>query len=212
MTPAALAPLLRAGLAAVEVPLVEAWLAPLAAHLTLLAAWAPRVNLTSVGVGPDAVERHVVDSLALLRLASVRESRGPACDVGSGAGFPGIPLAIARPDLEVTLLEPRQKRVAFLLSVAGALKLPNLHVRQGRLPDAALDGRFALALSRATFPPESVAEHLGPLLTPDGHIAVMAAVAPERPGALAPLALVEETRFTLGAAPRWIGVFSQPGG
>ena len=97
--------------------------AKLAAFEALLRRWNTRCNLVSRGDLARLRERHVQDSLALLPWWS-----GTLADVGSGAGFPGVPLAIARPDAQVVLIERRQRKGAFLRQVAIDLDLGNVEV------------------------------------------------------------------------------------
>jgi 16S rRNA (guanine527-N7)-methyltransferase len=125
-------------------------------------------------------------------------------DVGSGAGFPGIPLAIARPDWTFTLLEPRQKRGIFLDRVVAEAGLKNARWREGRLPDPALSGRFNLVVSRATLAPDELLAAATPTLAPGGIVAVMAA---EAPWTTAPDGFqdLEAHHFELGGARRYVG-------
>ena len=180
--------------------------AALARYAALLLRWNERVNLLARGVGPDEiVERHLLDSLALLRL--VRPT-GHLLDVGSGAGLPGVPLRLAAPGASVTLLEPRAKRAAFLRTAARELSLPDLAVREGRLEGLAPDERFELLVSRATFAPSEWVGRAAPLRAAGGRVVVMLAdadPAPIRAAAAAQgLAVVAEDAFTLpwSGAPR----------
>jgi len=91
----------------------------------LLERWAARFNLVSAKSRGEVVERHVVDSLALVELIEPAASLG---DLGSGAGFPGIPLAIVLPDMAITLIEPRRHRANFLREAKRRLLLDNLSV------------------------------------------------------------------------------------
>jgi 16S rRNA (guanine(527)-N(7))-methyltransferase RsmG len=92
------------------------------AHYEELRRWAPRVDLIGPGTAEEAVERHFAESLAALPWLPPAPpgggSGGRLLDLGSGAGFPGLVLAAARPDLEVFLVEPRERRRAFLAAVA----------------------------------------------------------------------------------------------
>ena len=100
-------------------------------HLALLAKWNRRLNLTSVTDMDDMVVRHLLDSLAIARFV-----RGDSLlDIGSGGGFPGMPLAVINPQLEVTLLDSRGKRVEFLRYACAALDLGNASVVRGRVED-----------------------------------------------------------------------------
>ncbi len=115
-------------------------------HWELVKAWNARVNLTSILDDATAAERHYADSLAALPVLPP----GPIVDIGSGAGFPGLPLAVAEPERPVLLLEPRRKRASFLETAAARLGLTNIQVRTGRHADAPTE-RFAAAVTRATF-------------------------------------------------------------
>ncbi len=142
----------------------------LATYVDLIRRWAPRVDLVAPGDLPRLEERHVADSLRLLPLLD--EIGGPAADVGSGAGFPGIPLATARPEVAWTVLEPRRKRASFLEEVVRTLELSNVRVRpvsaQEAASDPRLSGSFRFACARAVAPPAEVFDLLRPLLTPLG--------------------------------------------
>ncbi len=187
-----------------------AWWPKVALHLTLLAKWADKINLTSVSNPDEALVRHVVDSLSLLKLARVRSSAGPWLDVGSGAGFPGIPLAVARPDVDITLLEPRQKRGVFLGRVLAEAGVKNARWLEGRLPNPALAGRFEVVMSRATLAPHELAPAALPVLRPGGAVVVMAAEAPwEHPPA--GFLMEEAHAFVLGGVPRWVATLTPVG-
>ena len=118
----------------------------------LLARGNERMNLVGNAEFEDALDRHYADSLAPLALGLFAPG-ARVIDVGSGAGFPGIPLAVARPDLQVTLLDALQKRVVFLQEAAQALGLDNVRVLHARAEDAArLEDqreRYDVAVSRA---------------------------------------------------------------
>jgi 16S rRNA (guanine527-N7)-methyltransferase len=116
------------------------------AHWDLVKAWNERTNLTAIDDDSAAAQHHYADSLAALS----HVAEGPVLDIGSGAGFPGIPLAIACPDTTFCLLEPRRKRVSFLMSSVARLGLTNVNVIHGRIQDPA-PRLYALALTRATF-------------------------------------------------------------
>jgi 16S rRNA (guanine527-N7)-methyltransferase len=137
--------------------------------------WAPRVDLVAPGDLDRFRERHVDDCLRLLSLEDAA-GRGPAVDVGSGAGLPGIVLAIARPERLWRLVEPREKRTAFLEEVVRELGLGNVEVVRKTAQQAALDPRLArahvLAVARAVAPPARSLELLTPLVTPGGIAAV----------------------------------------
>ena len=95
------------------------------------------------------------------------------CDIGSGAGLPGLVLAIARPDLRVTLVEPLLRRTTFLEEVVATLALPNVEVVRGRAED--LHGRrtFDVVTSRAVAPLERLLQWSMPLVAPSGALVAM---------------------------------------
>jgi len=137
-------------------------------YYELLIAWNARMNLTAITEPMDVAYKHFLDSLA----AAEHIPEGAACvDVGTGAGFPGIPLAILRPDLSMTLLDSLGKRVKFLEAVAAELNLPLncVHIRAeeaGKNP--AHRERYDIALSRAVAPLNVLLELTVPLLKVGG--------------------------------------------
>jgi 16S rRNA (guanine527-N7)-methyltransferase len=114
---------------------------------------------------PEALERHVADSLAA---AAFLERGIRVVDLGSGAGFPGIPLAIARPDLSLTLVEIRERRVNFLRHVVRSLEL-DCEVWRVRIEDAPRL-RFRVALARAVAPLDQVLRLAEPWVESGGEI------------------------------------------
>jgi 16S rRNA (guanine527-N7)-methyltransferase len=119
-------------------------------------------TVTDPGV---AVDVHLADSLVALALEPVR-SAGTILDVGSGAGFPGLPLAVALPDVSVSLLESNGRKCEFLERAAGAAGAKNVVVVNGRAEE--LEGEFDVVTARALAPLAVVAEYAAPLLVRDG--------------------------------------------
>lgn len=156
-------------------------------------------------IGPREVprlwDRHVVNC-ALLATALPRDAS--VADIGSGAGLPGLVLAVARPDLRVTLVEPLLRRTTFLDEVVGALALDNVIVRRDRAD--ALHGRqaFDVVTARAVAPLERLLGWCMPLVTPDGSLVAMKGdsaedeIASARP-VLEKLGCAEPTIEVLGA-------------
>jgi 16S rRNA (guanine527-N7)-methyltransferase len=97
------------------------------AYLQQLQTWNQSFNLTSITVNEEIVIKHFVDSLAAL-IATDIEVGSQLLDVGTGAGFPGIPLKIVRPDLRITLLEPAKKKSSFLHFIVGLLRLERVDI------------------------------------------------------------------------------------
>lgn len=126
------ADLLGRGLAALGQQLAPGQIAQLDQYFLELKKWNRRINLVAAGPDEQLLENHFLDSLTLLPLLDPCPLPG-LVDVGSGAGFPGLVLKIARPDLRVTLVEPRQKRTAFLRQVIRLLGLPGIEVVEERL-------------------------------------------------------------------------------
>lgn len=117
-----------------------------------LRKWNKRINLVARNTSAaEILEKHFLDSLTLLPL--LKQYGGPSTtllDVGTGAGFPGLVLAAVIPELSVTLVEPRQKRVSFLRHLIRILSLTNVRVIAERLEDADMDAQeFTFITSRA---------------------------------------------------------------
>lgn len=134
-------------------------------HWRLVLAWNERVNLTAIKNDLEAAWLHYADSLAGLR----HLRPGPVVDLGSGAGYPGIPLAIAAPDRPFLLVEPRQKRTSFLDVSATRLGLKNLRTRVGRSEDLPPE-QFANVVTRATFSDEADLKNCLRWLSPGGRL------------------------------------------
>jgi 16S rRNA (guanine527-N7)-methyltransferase len=146
-------------------------------------------GLTSIRDRAEAVRVHVDESLAALEV--VRRYRGPIVDVGSGGGAPGIPLAAALPNRQVTLLEANGRKCAFLRETA--LEFPNVTVVQGRAEEQETD-RFGVAVAKALAPPPVAAEWCLPLVVVGG--AVVLYVGPS-----ADAAAVSRAAERLGGGP-----------
>lgn len=112
-------------------------------HLALLAKWNRRLNVTAVK-HDDRVVRHLLDSLAIAPFVG-----GSLLDIGSGGGFPGMPLAIVNPRLKVTLLDSHGRRIEFLRHVCAALGLDNVSVVRRRVEDYRPAEKFDTLAARA---------------------------------------------------------------
>lgn len=160
---------LERGLA--ELGLDPSLASPLLAYLRLLLEKNRVMDLTAVTGEEEAVRLHLLDSLCLLP-----DLRGKSCvDVGSGAGLPGIPLAVARPDMDFTLLDSSGKRVGFLEEARSALGLANVTCVQARAEEFAAARResFDLAVSRAVAAMPALCELCLPLVRPGGTFLAM---------------------------------------
>ncbi len=169
-----LRPQLAAGLEALGLPAALA--APLLGYLALLARWNATYNLTAIRDPRDMVAKHLLDSLAMQPF--VRGLRTLA-DLGTGPGLPGIPLAIATPGLQVTLVESNGKKARFLREAARQLGLGNVQVAESRIeafrPGTHFDAITARAL--ATLP--LILELGGHLPGPAGRLLAMKGVVPD---------------------------------
>ena len=108
----------------------------------LLAEWNSFMNLTAITEKSEVILKHFVDSLALLHYMDLSKQEYTLIDVGTGAGFPGIPLKIAVPSLQVTLVDSQQKRIRFLDTVIDALKLTGIRTIHSRAEDLGHDDAF----------------------------------------------------------------------
>ncbi len=173
---------LKAGVAALGLALPEGAEAKLLAYLALLDKWNRVYNLTAVRDAERMVSHHLLDSLAAVSCfqgASV-------LDVGSGGGLPGIPLAIARPELPVTLIDSIAKKTAFLLQVKAELGLANLNVVTGRVEDFRPVTGFDVITSRAFSDLREFVNLTRHLLKPGGRWLAMKGLYPHEEIALLP--------------------------
>ncbi|MDR0435223.1 MAG: 16S rRNA (guanine(527)-N(7))-methyltransferase RsmG [Propionibacteriaceae bacterium] len=147
-------------------PVAARWTALAGRYAEILATKGIEWGLLGPREGERIWERHLLNSVALAPLVS-RETR--VVDVGSGAGLPGIPLAIARPDLQVTLLEPLLRRYTFLLDTVGELGLDDqVSVIRGRAEEHREQYRYVVC--RAVAPLTRLLHWCLPLLEPGGEL------------------------------------------
>jgi len=124
--------LLQESSAEIGVPLSTEQVQQFMVYLEQLQLWNQSFNLTSITSNDEIIIKHFVDSLAALRADDVKVG-ARFLDVGTGAGFPGIPLKIARLDIHMTLVEPATKKVSFLRFIIGLLRLENVDIFDGTL-------------------------------------------------------------------------------
>jgi len=137
-------------------------------YLKELLEWNKKFNLTSITDPEEIKLKHFEDSLSILQsLHLINES---VVDVGTGAGFPGIPLKIACPQIKLTLIESRQKKVAFLKHIVSLLKLQDVEIIWGRAEEVAKEKRevFDLAVARALAKLNILSEYCLPLVKTNG--------------------------------------------
>jgi 16S rRNA (guanine527-N7)-methyltransferase len=145
VTNSELATTLQSGLHSLNLDVPAAQQQALLAYIDLLAAWNKSFNLTAIRAPRDMLNQHLLDALVALPYVT----QGPVLDVGSGAGLPGIPLAIVRPDLHFTLLDSNGKKVRFIKQVVITLQLANVDVVQSRVENYQATRPYALIVSRA---------------------------------------------------------------
>ncbi len=144
----------------------------LLAYARQLLSWGERINLTGASSLEELADAHLADALMLVSHLP-RRPGARLVDVGSGAGLPGLVLAIVCPALRITLLEPTGKKTSFLRSVRRNLGLDNVDCRTQRLEALLADEPspgFDVAVSRATWPPAEWLERARPLVRPGGRI------------------------------------------
>jgi 16S rRNA (guanine527-N7)-methyltransferase len=166
---------LSAGLRGLDLALAPAQVEALGTLLDELADWNTRVNLTAIEDPAEAVDKHLLDSLALLP-----HLRGLAvADVGSGAGFPGLPLAIADPDRRFTLIESTGKKARFLRHMVERLDLPNVEVAALRAESYRPPRPFDCVVARALGPLAEFVRVAGHLAGRGGRLLAMKGKVPE---------------------------------
>ncbi|MGH8732835.1 MAG: 16S rRNA (guanine(527)-N(7))-methyltransferase RsmG [Burkholderiales bacterium] len=147
-------------------------------YVALLVKWNRTYNLTAIRDPHAMVAHHLLDSLAVLPHLPLGEERGLLADAGSGAGLPGIPLAIARPRWRIALAESNQKKSAFLRQAAIELRLPNVEVHEGRVESWRPQELFDVVISRAFAALDEFIAACRHLAAPQGVLAAMRGAAP----------------------------------
>lgn len=176
---------LRAGLDALA--LDAALDAPLLRYLDELQRWNAAYNLTSVRDPREMVVRHLLDSLSVLPvLADLLPAGARLIDVGSGAGLPGIPLALARPDLHVILLDSNGKKVRFMRHAQRTLGLENVAVEEARVEAHRPQTPYDAVISRAFSSLEDFVRLTAPLLVEGGRWLAMKGRVDDNPAATLP--------------------------
>ena len=159
-----------------ELGLDPALATPLLAYLALLARWNQTYNLTAIRDPHQMLAKHLLDSLAMHAYLDGIEH---LADLGTGPGLPGIPLAIARPNLQVTLVESNGKKARFLREAVRQLKLGNANVAETRIEAFHPPARFDAITARALASLPLIIELGGHLLAPQGRLLAMKGVRPD---------------------------------
>jgi 16S rRNA (guanine527-N7)-methyltransferase len=192
---------LRSGAGELGIRLEPPDLERLAAHLEMLAKWNAKLNLVGPGTPASWAVRHTLDSLAI---APWVKGGARVVDVGSGAGFPGVPLALICPTTQFTLLEPRANRAAFLVNVVAKLALKNAVVEEARAE--AQTEQFDLVIGRAVTQPEQWAQLAARLCGSGGAFVVFAQAEPPR---VLGTGCRERVRAysVSGSVTRWVAIY-----
>lgn len=188
--------LLEEGAAVIGLRVDAEQLRLLARHVDLLLKWNKSINLTAITDPAEVVEKHVLDSLAVAPLVP----QGSLLDAGTGAGFPGIPIAIVKPHLEVVLVDSVQKKVAFLKNVLAELKLPKVRAVAARLEgDPANEDlpRVHCAVARAYAAPRPWLELADHYVLPGGLAICMLGPTEELPEQVGELRLEHQLGYLL---------------
>jgi 16S rRNA (guanine527-N7)-methyltransferase len=158
------------GASQLGVEVSPAVVAALGSHYTLMCRWAARINLTSVIEPQAAAHLHGLDCLLFSEFFD-KNCEASVSDVGSGAGFPGIVLALSRPKLRLCLVEPLRKKASFLKVALVALSRPDVQVRQDKLVACSQAPWLTdTIVSRATIAPASLLKLAVPYLEPGGRL------------------------------------------
>ena len=188
------ATVLSAAAGQLGIPLEARAAQALIVHLELLERWNGKLNLVGPGTPAHWMIRHTLDSLTP---AAGLPSKARVLDVGSGAGFPGIPLALVRSDCQLWLAERRSKRRAFLQNAISSLGAPNVVV----VEEAAEAGPVDVALARAVLAPQAWLEMGSQLVGPGGKVGLfLQGAAPQMPTAVN-LELSETISYVLPEEP-----------
>ncbi|MDD6793973.1 MAG: 16S rRNA (guanine(527)-N(7))-methyltransferase RsmG [Clostridiaceae bacterium] len=145
-------------------------------YMKLVQEWNQKINLTAITEDEEFIKKHFIDCIKAFKSNELK-SASSLIDVGTGAGFPGIPIAIMRPDLSVTLLDSLNKRINFLNIVVNALGLTNVKTIHSRAEDGArikeLRENFDIATSRAVANMTVLAEFCIPYIKVGGHFVAL---------------------------------------
>lgn len=141
-----------------------------------LIAWNETTNLTAITAPAEVVTRHFLDSLSLVKALDLTAARN-LIDVGTGAGFPALPLALVFPHLRVTAMDATAKKLKFVAHMAQTLKLSNLRTLHARAEDAgrmsAERGQYEVVVARAVARLPALLEYTLPLARREGHVVAM---------------------------------------
>ncbi len=183
---------LRAGCDELGLTLLRESYTRLLDYLRLLHHWNKTFNLTAIRDPAAMVVQHLLDSLTLVPYIDAQ----PCLDVGTGAGLPGLVLALVRPEQSWVLLDSNGKKTRFLTHVCNELNVTNVQVVQARVESYRSEHSFAIITARAVSSLSDLVEVSGHLLQPGGVVLAMKGLYPEHE-----LAALPGSRFTIQAHP-----------
>ena len=168
---------IRESLKELNIELSEKQLNQFYNYMNILIEWNKVMNLTNITETEEIIQKHFVDSLTILK--SIKENDS-IIDVGTGAGFPGIPIKIAFPETKITLLDSLNKRIKFLEEVINKLELKNIETIHGRAEEVAHNKKYRekydIAIARAVAPLNVLSEYLLPFVKIGGYAICMKGV------------------------------------
>ena len=167
---------LKNGLAEMQLIIPEGAAKTLIQYIELLHKWNSTHNLTAIKTVDEMVRRHLLDSLSMMRFTT----DGDLLDVGAGAGLPGIPLAICKPHLDVTLVDSVQKKTMFMTFAASHLGLRNVEVKHQRVEQLQKPPGYSMVAARAFSSLEKLCLLTKHLLTENGRILAMTGFLPDQ--------------------------------
>ena len=207
-------PILASGAREISVPLSAENIRAFSEYARLLKEWNEKMNLTNITDDEGIAIRHFIDSLTLVshleeETAKKKKKHLSLIDVGTGAGFPGIPLKVAMPSLDVTLLDSLRKRVGFLDAVCTALELKGIKTIHSRAEDAGLSReyreKFDVATARAVASLPVLCEYCLPFVKVGGIFLAMKGIAEEE------VETAKKAIVTLGGTVETLHHFTLPG-
>jgi 16S rRNA (guanine527-N7)-methyltransferase len=165
--------LLTRGASLMDINLSSIQAIQMAAHAKALLEWNRKINLTAITDPEQVVIKHFLDSIAPMRHIP---EQGGLIDIGTGGGFPGLPLKVMRPDQPMIFLDASRKKVNFVKFILRQLGLPNAEAIQARVEEFSQNrgdqGRFTTVISRAFTDIESISHMAGALLSKEGRIII----------------------------------------
>lgn len=161
--------LMKSNLKELNIELSQKQLEQFYNYMNILLKWNKVMNLTNIIEPTEIIQKHFVDSLTIIKYIN---NSNKIIDVGTGAGFPGIPIKIALPEVKVVLLDSLNKRVKFLNEVIEKLQLENIETIHGRAEEVAQNKiyreKYDIAVARAVAPLNILSEYLLPFVNIGG--------------------------------------------